>query len=99
MSSTNVHSKGKYVVGGQTIPQPDKKGEVLKMPPDASGKGPTLLNVIEGSSAQIAAFDNIVVKDKKKVVGRADKNGNVLSGDSKKVKEALANRDNISERE
>ena len=89
MSSTNVHSM--YICGGQTIPQdPDKE---LKMPPQASGRGPSKIEVIEGERAGIPVQDNYVVKDNKKVVGRATQDGRVLSGDAAKVRGALNNSD------
>lgn len=89
MSSTNVHSKNDnlHICGGQTIPQePD---EELKMPPQASGRGPAKIEVIEGEKAVITAQPNIVVKDGKTVVGRATEDGQVLSGDAAQVKRAL----------
>ena len=88
MSSTSVHSnQNKHIVGGQTIPrEPD---ENLEMPPQAAGKGPSVLDVIKGEKAIISAQSNIVVKDGKKVVGRATMDGQVLSGDGNAVKRAL----------
>ena len=88
MSSTSVHSnQNKYIVGGQTIPrEPD---ENLEMPPQAAGKGPSVLDV-KGEKAIISAQPNIVVKDGKKVVGRATMDGQqVLSGDGNAVRKAL----------
>ena len=88
MSSTSVHSnQNKHIVGGQTIPrEPD---ENLEMPPQAAGKGPSVLDVIKGEKAIISAQSNIVVKDGKKVVGRATMDGQVLSGDATAVRKAL----------
>ncbi len=89
MSSTSVHSnQNKHIVGGQTIPrEPD---ENLEMPPQAAGKGPSVLDVIKGEKAIISAQPNIVVKDGKKVVGRATMDGQqVLSGDGNAVRKAL----------
>lgn len=89
MSSTSVHSnQNKHIVGGQTIPrEPD---ENLEMPPQAAGKGPSVLDVIKGEPAIISAQPNIVVKDGKKVVGRATMDGQqVLSGDGNAVRKAL----------
>lgn len=88
MSSTSVHSnQNKHIVGGQTIPrEPD---ENLEMPPQAAGKGPSVLDVIKGEKAIISAQPNIVVKDGKKVVGRATMDGQVLSGDATAVRKAL----------
>ena len=87
MSSTSVHSnQNKHIVGGQTIPrEPD---ENLEMPPQAAGKGPSVLDV-KGEKAIISAQPNIVVKDGKKVVGRATMDGQVLSGDATAVRKAL----------
>ena len=93
MRSTNVPSN-KYVVGGDTkftgeekepveMRQYNEKGEPL------AGKGPTRIEVIQGPNAVMQVQDNIVVKEGKKVVGRATKEGKVLSGDSKKVNQAL----------
>ena len=91
MSSTSVHSnQNKHIVGGQTIPrEPD---ENLEMPPQAAGKGPSVYDVREGREgerAEIPTQPNIVVKDGKKVVGRATKDGQVLSGDGNAVRKAL----------
>ena len=90
MSSTSVHSnQNKYIVGGQTIPrEPD---ENLEMPPHAAGKGPSVLEVRvrKGEKATISAQSNIVVKDGKKVVGRATMDGQVLSGDATAIRKAL----------
>ena len=90
MSSTSVHSnQNKYIVGGQTIPgEPD---EDLKMPPQAAGKGPSVLDVIiEGEKAVIPTQPNIVVRDGKKVVGRATMDGQqVLTGDGNAVRKAI----------
>ena len=92
MSSTSVHSnQNKHIVGGQTIPrEPD---ENLEMPPQAAGKGPSVYNVREGREgerAEIPTQPNIVVKDGKKVVGRATMDGQqVLSGDGNAVRKAL----------
>lgn len=88
MSSTSVHSnQNKHIVGGQTIP--GEPNENLEMPPHAAGKGPSVLEVREGEKATISAQSNIVVKDGKKVVGRATKDGQVLSGDGNAVRKAL----------
>ena len=69
MSSTNVHSN-LYACGGETIAKSPEQG--IEMPPKNAGKGPSRLNVIEGERATIPASNNIVVKDDKKVVARAD---------------------------
>ena len=88
MSSTNVHSNpNKHIVGGQTIP--GEPNDSLQMPPQASGRGPSVLDVIEGEKAVISAQSNVVVKDGKKVVGRATMDGQVLSGDATAVRRAL----------
>ena len=100
MSSTNVHSSdNKHVVGGQTIPKPDKneKNEILEMPPKSAGRGPSKLNVIEGPNTTITAMSNLVVKDDKKVIGRATNDGRVLSGNAAKVQQALRQNRNSSE--
>ena len=89
MSSTNVHSKNDnlHMCGGQTIPQePDKE---LKMPPQASGRGPAKIEVLEGEKTFIVAQDNIVVKDGKNTIGRATLDGQVLSGNAIQVKNAI----------
>ncbi len=95
MSSTSVHSNpNKHIVGGQTIPgQPN---EDLQIPPQASGKGPSVLDVIEGEKAVIPTQPNIVVRDGKKVVGRAAMDGQVLSGDATAVRRALQDKDKES---
>ena len=95
MSSTSVHSnQNKHIVGGQTIPrEPD---ENLEMPPQAAGKGPSVLDVIKGEKAIISAQSNIVVKDGKKVVGRATMDGQVLSGNVATVRRALQDKDKES---
>ena len=95
MSSTNVHSNpNKHIVGGQTIP--GEPNESLQMPPQASGRGPSVLNVIEGEKAEIPTQPNIVVKDGKKVVGRATMDGQVLSGNVATVRRALQDKDKES---
>ena len=87
MSSTNVHSsENKHVSGGQTIPQEDR---TLEMPPQSAGRRPSKLEVIEGPNTTLTALENIVVKDGKEVVGRATKEGKVLSGDAAKVTKAI----------
>lgn len=88
MSSTSVHSnQNKHIVGGQTIPgTPD---ESIKMPPESAGIGPSVVEVREGKKAIISAQSNLVIKDGKKVVGRATMDGQVLSGDGNAVKRAL----------
>ena len=95
MSSTSVHSNpNKHIVGGQTIPgQPN---EDLQIPPQASGKGPSVLDVIEGKKAVIPTQRNIVVKDGKKVVGRATMDEQVLSGNATAVRRALQDKDKES---
>ena len=96
MSSTSVHSNpNKHIVGGQTIPgQPN---EDLQIPPQASGKGPSVLDVmVKGEKAVIPTQPNIVVKDGKKVVGRATMDGQVLSGDATAVRRALQDKDKES---
>ena len=88
MSSTNVHSNpNKHIVGGQTIP--GEPNESLQMPPQASGRGPSVLDVIEGVKAEIPTRPYILVKDGRKVVGRATMDGQVLSGDATAVRRAL----------
>lgn len=95
MSSTNVHSKENiHIVGGQTIP--GEPNENLEMPPHASGKGPSVLEVREGEKAVIPTQPNIVVKDGKNVVGRATMDGQVLSGDATAVRRALQDKDKES---
>ena len=103
MTSTSVHSnQNKHIVGGQTIPrEPD---ENLEMPPQAAGKGPSVYDVREGREgerAEIPTQPNIVVKDGKKVVGRATKEGQFLFGDRKAVEKALseANKSNRNDME
>ena len=93
MRSTNVPSN-KYVVGGDTkftgeekepvkMEQYNEKGEPL------AGKGPTRLQVVKGQNAVIQVQPNIVIKDGKNVIGRANTEGKVLSGDAEKVSIAL----------
>ena len=95
MSSTNVHSNpNKHIVGGQTIP--GEPNESLQMPPQASGRGPSVLDVIEGEKAEIPTQPNIVVKDGKKVVGRATMDGQVLSGNVATVRRVLQDKDKES---
>ena len=88
MSSTNVHSsEHKHICGGQTIAEaPDKN---LNMPPQSAGRGPSVIEVRQGEKAVIAVQENIVVKDGDKVIGRATKDGVVLSGNASKVKQVL----------
>ena len=87
MSSTNVHSKNLHICGGQTLPKEPEEG--LDMPPRASGRGPAKIEVLEGPNTEISAISNVVVKDGDKVVGRLAQDGQVLSGDARKVREAL----------
>ena len=95
MSSTNVHSNpNKHIVGGQTIP--GEPNESLQMPPQASGRGPSVLDVREGEKAVISAQSNVVVKDGKKVVGRATMDGQVLSGNVATVRRVLQDKDKES---
>lgn len=89
MSSTNVHSNGKHICAGQA--RPTEKG--MDVPPKSAKRGPRIIDVIEGPNAEIPVIDNIVVKDGKKIIGRAMKNGQILSGDANKVKEALGKAD------
>ena len=93
MSSTNVHStnEDKHICGGQTIPEtPDKS---LKMPPEAAGRGPSVLEVMEGPHTEISVGNNIVVRDGNKIIGRATSDGQVLSGDGQQVRIVLEDRD------
>ena len=77
MSSTNVHSNpNKHIVGGQTIP--GEPNNSIEMPPQSAGRGPSVIEVIEGEKAVISAQSNVIVKDGKKVVGRATMDGQVL---------------------
>lgn len=88
MSSTNVHSNpNKHIVGGQTIP--GEPNNSIEMPPQSAGRGPSVIEVIEGEKAVISAQSNVIVKDGKKVVGRATMDGQVLSGDATAVRRAL----------
>lgn len=96
MSSTNVHSsENKHVCGGQVIPKEDK---TLEMPPQTAKRGPSKLEVIEGPNATLQAVENEVIKEDGKVVGRATKDGKVLSGDSTKVSKALEEKRDSSDR-
>ncbi len=89
MSSTNVHSNNMHICAGQAIPT--EKG--MDVPPQNAKRGPRRIQVIEGPNASITAFDNLIVREGEKVIGRATKNGEILSGDSLKVKNALNSRD------
>ena len=88
MSSTNVHSnQDKHICCGQTIPKEPE--ENLEMPPQSAGRRQSVTDVIQGEKAVIAVQDNSVVKDGDKVIGRATKDGVVLSGNASKVKQVL----------
>ena len=93
MSSTNVHSN-MHIVGGSTSFSEDEKEPVnmqkynQKGEPLA-GKGPSVIEVVQGEKAVISVQSNVVVKDNNKVVGRATTDGKVLSGDAEKVRRAL----------
>lgn len=96
MSSTNVRSsEDKHVCGGQLIA---KDEQTLEMPPKSAKRGPSKLEVVEGPNTTLTAVENIVVKDGKKVIGRATKDGQVLSGDAAKVKQALGQKRSSSDR-
>lgn len=96
MSSTNVHSsENKHVCGGQVIAKDDK---TLEMPPKSAKRGPSKLEVVEGPNTTLTAVENVVVKDGKKVIGRATKDGQVLSGDAAKVKQALGQKRSSGDR-
>ena len=86
MSSTSV-----YICGGQTVPQePDKS---LKMPPEAAGKGPTLMEVKEGPNTVINVQSNTVVKEGNQVIGRITTDGKVLSGDERGLRKIMNSKD------
>ena len=92
MSSTNVHSNEYlHIHGGQTIPK--EPNEHIQIPPRASGRGPTKIEVLKGEKAVITAQNNIVVKDGKEIIGRATNDGQVLSGRVEQVKKAIKSRD------
>lgn len=62
MSSTNVHSnQDKHICCGQTIPKEPE--ENLEMPPQSAGRGPTVIEVLEGPNTEIPASDNITARD------------------------------------
>ena len=88
MSSTNVHSNI-HICAGQAIPT--EKG--MDVPPQSAKEGPRKIEVMEGPSAIITVFDNLIIKEGKDVIGRATKNGEVLSGNRTTVKKALDVRD------
>lgn len=90
MSSTNVHSNNNlHICAGQAVPT--ERG--MDVPPENAKIGPKKIEVMEGPNAVISVLDNIVVKEGKNIIGRASTAGQVLSGDSIKVKRAISNRE------
>lgn len=85
MSSTNVHSNYMHICAGQAIPT--VRG--MDVPPANAKRGPKKIEVIEGPNAVISVLDNVVIKDGKKIIGRASKNGQVLCGNVQVVRQAL----------
>ena len=92
MSSTNVHSnKEQHICCGQTIAT--EESDTITIPPKASGRGPSIIEIIEGDKIEINAQSNLVIKDKNKTVGRVTTDGKVLTGDKKAVEKALKDKD------
>ena len=89
MSSTNVHSNGIHICAGQAIPTENG----MDVPPKSAKRGLKIIEIKEGPNAEIPVYDNIVVKDDKKIIGRATNNGQILSGNANKVKETLGTAD------
>lgn len=85
MSDTNVHSKtNKFICGGETIVTEDVN-EMIKMPPQNSGKGPSLFDV-RNEGLIIPVFENKVIKENHKIARITD-DGKYINGDKE-----LANR-------
>ena len=79
MGSTNVHSKtNKFICGGETIVT-NKSKDIIKMPPQNSGKGPSIVEV-RNNGIEIPVFENKVIKDKHKVA-RITNDGKYINGD------------------
>ena len=78
-----------HICAGQAIPT--EKG--MDVPPQSAKEGPKKIEVMEGPNASIAVFNNLIVREGKEVIGRATKNGKILSGDRLKVEKAINGRD------
>ncbi len=78
MSSTNVHSSNqKHICCGQTIAT--EESNTITIPPKASGRGPSIIEVLEGPQAEITASEGIAVKDKGSIeaIASCDKKGDI----------------------
>lgn len=61
MSSTNVHSEQNniQIVGGQVIPTEKE----MEIPPKSAGKGPSILDVRQGDTMEIAVGESKLRED------------------------------------
>ena len=61
MSSTNVHSEQNniQIVGGQVIPTENE----MEIPPKSAGKGPSIMDVVQGDTMEIAVGDSKLYED------------------------------------